>query len=172
MNQNYFISSEDEGWGRLQTFNEKTQMFQTITRASEASQWDASGVCNGQKVLIEIKTRQANLTDDFKLSGKTFFSDDLFIEDYKLGIILLQSEIENFIPIYINFLEDGTTIIHNLKKLTSYKLYSNLNIDSKGYQATQSRTNRIGLMLEDATIYSKDGKLIRKNKIDSGKVYK
>lgn len=171
MNKNYFKHNEDEGWNNLYAFNEKTKMFQTLDRAQEASQWDASGVCNGQKVLIEIKTRQANLTDDFKLSGKTFFSDDLFIEDYKLGVILLQSEIENFVPIYINFLADGTTVIHNLKKLTSYKNYTNLSIRSNGYEANQLRCNRIGLFMEDATIYNKDGKLIQKNKIDSGKVY-
>lgn len=171
MNKNYFKHNEDEGWNNLYAFNEKTKMFQVLDRAQEASQWDGSGVCNDQKVLIEIKTRQANLTDDYKLSGKTFFSDDLFIEDYKLGVILLQSEIENFVPIYINFLEDGTTVIHNLKKLTSYKNYTNLTIESKGYGANQLRCNRIGLLLEDATIYSQEGKLIRKNKIDSGKVY-
>lgn len=169
MNKNYFKHNEDEGWNNLYTFSEKTKMFQTLDRAQEASQWDASGVCNDQKVLIEIKTRQANLTNDFKLSGKTFFSDDLFIEDYKLAAILLEAKINNFVPIYVNFLADGNVVIFNLEKLTSYKLYSNLSIDSKGYQVTQDRTNRIGLMMEDATIYSKDGKLIRKSKINNGK---
>ena len=169
MNQKFFTTNENEGWGRLQHFNEKTKMFQTLDRAQEFCQWDASGICNDQKVLIEIKTRKAKLTDGIRLSGQSFTSDDLFIEDYKLGVMLLQSEIENFIPLYINFLEDGTTVIHNLKKLTSYKNYSNLSIESKGYQATQARTNRIGLLLKDATIYSQEGNLIQKSKINNGK---
>lgn len=170
MNKNYFKHNEDEGWNRLQNFNAKTYMFQLLDRSLQSSQWDASGVCNSQRVLIEIKVRNAVLTPNLKASGATFMDDNLFIEDYKVAAILLEAKINNFVPIYVNFLADGNVVIFNLEKLTSYKLYSNLSIDSKGYQATQDRTNRIGLLLEDATIYGKDGKLIRKNKIDSGKV--
>lgn len=170
LNTKYFNVCELTGVERLQEFNSLTDMFAFITPSAPKSQWDASGICNSQRVLIEIKVRNAVLTPNLKASGATFMDDNLFIEDYKLAAILLESKINNFVPIYVNFLADGNVVIFNLEKLTSYKLYSNLSIDSKGYQATQARTNRIGLMLEDATIYSKDGKLIRKNKIDSGKV--
>lgn len=162
----YFDRQELSCWQKLLAFNDHTHMFQSLTQGDYAAPWDASGICKGHKVLIEIKQRKVFLTDDFKLSSATFVANDLFLEDYKLAIMHCQSVVDDMIPVFINLLDDGCVVIHNLNRITSYKKYTNLDIESKGYQSNQIRTNRIGLHINDAVIYDKNGKLIQ------GKKYK
>ena len=157
----YFDSKELTGWNRLVAFNHQTKLFQSLSQAPMYSSWDASGICNGHKVIIELKQRQAILLPDMKLSAKTFVDDNVMVEDYKVALMLLTADNEGFIPLYFNLLDDGSIIVHNLHRLSSWKKFTNLNIESKGYQSNQLRTNRIGLFVKDAVIYNKNGKLIQ-----------
>ena len=163
MNKQYFEKNEKTDYEKLIRFNSKTGAFEHLFQMIEKHYYDASGITkDGRECQIELKSRNAILTDDYKISSSTFVDDNLFIEDHKASDILLEAISRRSEPLYINFLDDGHTIIFNLLRLKRRpKRYSNLKIESKGYGKMEF-ANRQGLYLTDAAIYNNEGKLIRK----------
>ena len=159
MDNDFFIKNELDDWNKLIKFNEKAHLFDTLERSSRYSVWDASGTSKNHKIIIELKQRNVILTQDLKLSGKSFIDDTIIIEDYKAAQLYLEGITNNAIPIYINFLADNTIIIHNLNRITSYRFFERT-ITSQGYGRRET-CKRIGLHLNDATIYTLDGELIK-----------
>ena len=163
MDKQYFDFNETTDYEKLIHFNQQTNIFSRLDQAPEKHYFDASGdTRDGRKCHIEMKARNAILTDDFTVSSSTFNSDDLFIEDHKYADNVLDAICFDSMPLYINFLMDGHTIIFHLLKLKRRpKRYQNMIIESKGYGKMEI-ANRQGLYITDAAIYNKDGKLIHK----------
>ena len=170
MDKEYFENNEERDWELLQAFNEKTGLFDELTKANEKHYTDASGYTVNKlgdirKWNIELKYRNLNLLDDGRISGATergsFFDETIFIESHKIADMLLDN-INGLEPLYINFLNDGKVIVYNLTKLTLRpKKTGNMNIKSKGYGKFEV-AKRQGLYIKDAAIFGNDGKLIKK----------
>ncbi|MBP5421127.1 MAG: hypothetical protein J6Y78_01665 [Paludibacteraceae bacterium] len=163
MNKEYFKENEKSDYQKLVDFNKKKNLFKDLNQTPEKHYYDASGrTKDGQIAIIELKSRNAILTDENIVSSSTFQSNDLFIEDHKFTDIVLDAISFGYKPLYFNFLEDGHTIIFNLLKLKRRpKRYNRIKIESKGYEKMEF-ASRQGLDIADSAIYDKDGKLIHK----------
>ena len=155
-NTSYFVTSERACWGKLQQLNEKHHYFVTLeqtSNAEKATHWDASGVtADGRQVLIELKNRNAVLTEAATVSGKNFNADTILIEQGKVAILLMEHNINGFTPLYINFLSDGNVLIHNLLHLSGYKTLEFGNVTNNGYGGVETNARRLGLFVKDAKV--------------------
>lgn len=140
-----------------------------VKETAPKSAFDATATTRkGTEWAIELKNRNQRLitTEDGKLMiegttnrGGTYRDETLFIEAHKASSLYFEMAVNNRLPIYINFLSDGTTIIHNLKDLKKMPTNNKKTIWSNGYQVNEEGI-RFGLYLDDAFIFDKDGKLI------------
>ena len=155
-NTHFFQTSEQTCWNKLQKLNEKHHYFVTLTQLSngeKATHWDASGVtADGRKVLIELKNRNAVLTETATVSGTNFNADSILIEQGKVAMLLLEHNINGFTPLYINFLSDGNVLIHNLLHLSGYKTLEFGNVTNNGYGGVETNARRLGLFVKDAKV--------------------
>lgn len=146
--KDYFKKNERMDYKMLETFNEHTHIFDTLRQAKEGHHTDAIGTHTsklGEKRTfnIELKRRFINLD--------TYPS--IYIEDYKLGSMLLDYMMFGIEPLYVNFLNDNTVVIFNLNKLTKYPKLDIKNINSDGKERTQLQSRRYCLSFDDAVIY-------------------
>ena len=171
MQSNYFSENEEVDWKKLEEFNEKTHLFDHLKPTEVKHHTDGTGYTTNKfgetrYFNIELKNRNLNLLDNGKISGCTekghvYIEDTIFIESHKAADLLLD-RINGLIPLYVNFLSDGHVVIYNLNNLRYRpKKSGNLNIKSKGYNKFEV-AKRQGLYIEDAAIYDKDFKLIKK----------
>lgn len=156
MEKNYFTQNEEKGWNLLNQLNDKYHYFKELTHSPSGTTWDVSGYTrDGRKVIIELKTRNAIMTPQNTVSGVNFNDNTLFIENNKFSILLMEHVVGGFIPLYINFLQDGNVIIHNLLKLNKYREDHKTKIISRGYEkygGYERNCFRLCLYLDDATI--------------------
>ena len=148
----YFSTKENDGYKRLQHFNDLKHFFSTIGRTPPTYDFDASGRTTEDKpVSIEIKTRDLNLTEDNKVSGSTFIDDTLLIEARKMADLLLDYTITGAIPLYINFLNNAVIIFNfsKMKEKPCKKFFKAQNYGQKGMELG----NRYLLPIKDAYIY-------------------
>lgn len=173
MDKQFFDDTEKVCWEKLEEFNNKTHVFDSITRTIKKYHTDGTGYTTNRfgetrYFNIELKNRNQLLLDNGKISGhsetsnRDYIDDNIFIESHKVADMLLDT-INGLEPIYINFLLDGNTVIFNLNKLTKRPLKTGyMNIKSKGYNKFEM-AKRQGLYLIDAAIFNKDGKLIKRS---------
>ena len=163
MNKQYFDYNEINDYDKLCLFNDKTGLFVGVVKMPEKHYFDASAATiDGRDCIIELKSREAVLTDKMTVSGHNFNDEDLLIDNDKVADVLLEAICFGYEPLFINFLEDGHTVIHNLLHLKKRpKRYIRHSSISKGYEEKQVR-NRQGIYLCDAAIYNADGQLIKK----------
>lgn len=156
MEKNYFEKNEENGWNLLNQLNNKYGYFTELHHSPSGSTWDVSGYTrDGRKVIIELKTRNAILTPQNTVSGVNFNDNTLFIENNKFSILLMEHVVDGFLPLYINFLQDGHVVIHNLLKLSKYKEDHKTKIVSRGYEKLggyERNCFRLCLYLDDAVI--------------------
>lgn len=160
----FFDKNEERGMKLLYNFNLHTNLFSGLDKSpyshySDATGYTVSRMGEKRKFNIEIKQRNAILTNDGKVSGKTFQDNTVFIESHKYADLVLDL-LRGYEPLYINFLLDGTVIIWNLNKLKTRPLSVKKYIKSEGYNGFEI-ASRQGLYLSDAVIY-KDNKIIKK----------
>lgn len=159
MDRKYAFDKEDEGFDKLTQFNEAVLHINEFGKCPKNYRTDASGYTNTmERVNIEIKDRDLNLTEEYKLSGEcksgTYMVDDCFIESHKAADMLFDYICDGIIPLYINFTANDYVIVHNLTKLKHRpdtvvkKIYSNL---YGGFELGK----RQSLMLSDAWIWKR-----------------
>ena len=168
--ENYFETNEKQDFKKLIEFNSKTHLFDGIEETPEKHHTDATAYTSTKlgeirRFNIELKNRNLNLLNDGRLSGTTsngsFYCDTIWIEDHKIADMLLDY-IDGLEGLYINFLNDGKTLIFNLHKLSKRPLKSKeMNIKSRGYGKFEM-AKRQGLYIVDAAIFDENGKLIKK----------
>lgn len=155
LNQQYFNSCEDKGWSLLNSLNDKYNFFTSLDRAEHSSPWDSSGITrDGREVLIELKVRKAVVTPQHTFSGSNFQDDTIFIEQNKHSNLMMMHVVKGFTPLYINFLLDGNVLIYNLLRITHFKEFRGLKVQSKGYSQMETNAARLGLYLDDASVVS------------------
>lgn len=164
MNKEFANEKEKKDYQLLEDFNKVLKLIE-LGRCPEKHTTDASGyTTDGRLINIELKMRNMILTNNMTLSAKTYTADTLYIEAHKAGDMLFDYVIDKQIPLYINFLQDGTVILYNLSTLKHRPKKVAKRIYSELYQAFEL-AKREELRLEDAWIYKKennDYKLIYK----------
>lgn len=155
MNKEFANEKEKKDYQLLEDFNKVLKLIE-IGRCPEKHTTDASGyTTDGRLINIELKMRNMILTNNMTLSAKTYTADTLYIEAHKTGDMLLDYVIDKQIPLYINFLQDGTVILYNLSTLKHRPNKVSKRIYSELYQAFEL-AKREELRLEDAWIYKKE----------------
>lgn len=167
MDKSYFNRNENNGYNKLNEFNNETKLFSTLDRTPEKYHYDASATTNSKTYNIEIKLRNQILLDDLRVSGhseqsgRDYIDDTIMIESHKMASQLLYASMFGYTPLYVNFLNDGTVIIFNLHNLKILPLRKdNVKTYSKGYQRKEEEM-KYYLSLKDACIY-KNNRLIKK----------
>lgn len=174
MDKNYFDINERKDYSLLEAFNDKTNVFDKLAQAPVKYYIDASAhtltKLGEERIFsIELKNRNQVLLDDLTVSGTTsdgkpYTASTIYIESHKVADLLLDYLYYHQDPLYVNFLMDGTVMVHNLARLSERPKYSKeKKIKSKGYEQFEM-AKRLELKIEDAAIY-KDGKLIHKPKM-------
>lgn len=154
-NKEFADRFEEEDFKLLEDFNQVLNLKE-LGQCPYSHHSDASGITTDGKVIsIELKRREQNLLDNVTISGKTYTASTLYIETHKVGSMLMDYVYCGITPLYINFLNDGVVVVHNLVKLSKIpnsvckKIYSNL------YQSFEL-SKRLELPLMDAWIYRKE----------------
>lgn len=130
---NYVDTMEDRGFALLTALNAEKHWFSSLTRLGDGYYADASGITSDmRKVIIEVKTREmvmsGGVMTDSKDPSKTYNS--VMIEGHKMTDLILDS-ISGYLPLYINFLADGSVIIFNMSNLKTRPITSKTRIYSK-----------------------------------------
>lgn len=152
----FFKKMETENVKRLRAFNEIKNYFKRIDSTPSGYTFDASGdTIDGRGYNVELKTRVAVLTDEGTISGVNFNDDTVMIEPEKSAHLYYRYIINGDIPLYINFLEDGTVLVWNLSKLKKQPVEKcDTRINNKGYKSLYKQY-RDFLYVSDAIIYPK-----------------
>lgn len=152
-----FNSQEDHDYQRLLDLNSSKHWFKHLDRLPPKSHADASGTTtDGRKVIIELKSRNMTITDDNShliantRDGGQCVVETVYIEGHKIASLLLD-QLDDFVPLYINFLNNGI-VIFNLSKLKKRPREEVMrNVYSKGYMNWEE-AKRQGLWIEDGAI--------------------
>lgn len=122
MNQQYFDENEDICKNKLIDFNKRHKLFKEITDNGYMASVDFTGITkNGKTANIELKNRNYP-------SGRF---DTLIIEAHKYAKLMIDYLYENKEPLYVNFMNDGTTYIFNLRKMKEKPQFT----EKKGYKS-------------------------------------
>ena len=152
----FFKKMETENVKRLRAFNEIKNYFKRIDSTPSGYTYDASGLTiDGRGYNVELKTRVAVLTDEGTVSGHNFVDNTVMIEPEKSAHLYYRYFVNGEIPLYINFLIDGSVLVWNLTKLKKVPEEKvDVKINNKGYQKLYKQY-RDYLYVSDAIIYPK-----------------
>lgn len=151
---NYVDTMENQGYDLLTALNDQKHWFSSLTRLGDGYYADASGITRDmRKAVIEVKTRQMVMTPDGQMAdasdpSRTYGS--VMIESHKM-IDLMLDAIDGFVPLYVNFLQDGTVLIFNMSNLRKRPVTSKQRIYSKAAGLFEV-CSRYFLDLSDAVI--------------------
>lgn len=146
MDSNYFKKNEDIDWKYLNFFNEKTKIFDTLTRNQEYDVIDARAKSKNRQFNIELKLRFVDMNK----------YDGIFIETNKISNLLLEYICYGYEPLYINFFQDEEHLaIWNLIKLTDFNYKPTIKIKDNGHEAYKYEPRNL-IYLRDAVIYEYD----------------
>ena len=165
MRPEYAEEKEKEDWKLMEEFNEKLKL-KNLTRTDEKHTTDAFGyTANDEYVNIELKYRSQKLNENFHIEGisregKQYTASTIYIESHKIADMLLDFITEKKIPLYVNFLSDGSVIVFNLSKLKHRPRQVAKRIWSELYQGFELG-KRQELRIEDAYIYRKENNQYR-----------
>lgn len=154
-NSDFFRRKEKENIDNLNLFNELKGFFESVTKTPQGFEWDASGITvDGRVYNAELKTRDAVLTDAGTVSGVNFNDSTVILESDKAAPLLFDYLINGRLPLYINFLQDGTVLIWNLSNLKKRPIHEPVVINNKGYDKMY-KGYREYLPVSEAIIYPK-----------------
>jgi hypothetical protein len=154
--ETYFDKQEDRCEKLFRDFNNQVHWFQGITANTRGSEIDFKCTDKiGRLVHIELKERKGNIK---KFNG----FGDILLEPSKLAAFTRIAEsghTYNEQRLYINFVDDGV-IIFNIDEIHNMRFYPNHQQINFGKKILE-REDRLGLSMEDAIIYTKDGTRIQ-----------
>ena len=163
-NENFANSQEKRNIELLNDFNNFLNL-QCLEKCPKGHYVDASGVTkNNQFLNFELKIRNQTLKqkEDGTLyvigvsekTNKPYSADTLFIEAHKSSSLFLDYVMLDYLPMYINFLNDDVVVVYNLLKLNKRYEKEHHRIWSELYQSFEIADREL-LALEDAFIYKK-----------------
>lgn len=145
MNRDYANKCEADDFELFKDFNEKKFKLNKLGRTPSKHSSDASGMTeDGRYINIELKKRYNDINE----------YDTLQIETHKAYDLLNDYVMENKIPLYVNFLQDGHVVVFNLTKLKYKPHKKRVRTWSKLYQDYENEYKLL-LDLKNAFIYKK-----------------
>ena len=169
MNQDYALKKEKNDYYLMEEFNKVLKLIE-LGQTPEKHTTDASGyTTDGRFVNIELKQRNQTLSGLTLIgisskTGNQYTADTIYIESHKIADLLLDYTIDDKIPLYINFLNDGYVVLYNISTLKHRPTKVAKKIWSELYQGFEL-AKRQELQLSDAWIYRKNNdtyKLVHK----------
>lgn len=143
MNSEYGLKNEKKDYLLLKNFNKDILKLNELGRTPEHHHTDASGITrDGQHINIELKYRNININ--------TY--PTIYIESHKIADMLLDYVTLDYVPLYVNFLNDGHVVVFNLAKLNHRPKTVCKYIKSKLYEGFEL-AKRQELDMRDAFIY-------------------
>ena len=168
MKENYYSVEELKDWELLQKFNAKINLLD-LGQTPKKYYYDASGFTNcNQYTEVELKNRQGTLTNtptiiEFtKKNQSTYTATTVYIEPQHYARMVDDYRFDGVVPLYINFLSDGSVIVWNLatlKKKPEWKWVTHIWDEGKKIYKDEWR---ILLELNEAFIYDAQYNLINK----------
>ena len=166
MKSNYYSQEESKDWELLLQFNKKLRL-DNMGRTPDKHYYDASGITNcNQYTEIELKNRKGRLVNGVleltKKNNVTYTASTVYIEPQHYSRMIDDNRYNGCVPLYINFLSDGSTIVWNLstlKKKPEWKYVTHIWDEGKKIYKDEWR---ILLELEEAFIYDSNNNLIQK----------
>lgn len=142
-NKTYFVKTEDEDAFKFEKLAYQTGWWKNIKRAEYAADYDYEGtLIDNRHTIIELKTREMN-ADKY---------EEYFIEADKLADCYIHATMSNSTPLYINFFNDGQTLIWNLQQLDTPPVKEKVRRANKGFD-TMEVNNVYKLAASDAYKY-------------------
>lgn len=168
MSKNFYSVEELKDWELLKLFNDKINLTK-LGQTPKKWYFDASGYTHlNQYTEIELKNRQGVLTDNpnivefTKKNKSTYTATTVYIEPQHYARMIDDFRYDGVVPLYINFLADGSVIVWNLatlKKKPEWKYVTHIWDEGKKEYKDEWR---ILLELEEAFIYDCNNNLIKK----------
>jgi hypothetical protein len=168
MSKNFYTVEELKDWELLKLFNDKIKL-NNLGQTPKKWYFDASGYTHlNQYTEIELKNRQGVLTDNpnivefTKKNKSTYTATTVYIEPQHYARMIDDFRYDGVVPLYINFLADGSVIVWNLatlKKKPEWKYVTHIWDEGKKEYKDEWR---ILLELEEAFIYDCNNNLIKK----------
>lgn len=168
MNKDFYTVEELKDWELLKLFNDKIKL-NNLGQTPKKWYFDASGYTHlNQYTEIELKNRQGVLTDNpnivefTKKNKSTYTATTVYIEPQHYARMVDDFRYDGVVPLYINFLADGSVIVWNLatlKKKPEWKYVTHIWDEGKKEYKDEWR---ILLELEEAFIYDCNNNLIKK----------
>lgn len=168
MSKNFYSVEELKDWELLKLFNDKIKL-NNLGQTPKKWYFDASGYTHlNQYTEIELKNRQGVLTDNpnivefTKKNKSTYTATTVYIEPQHYARMIDDFRYDGVVPLYINFLADGSVIVWNLatlKKKPEWKYVTHIWDEGKKEYKDEWR---ILLELEEAFIYDCNNNLIKK----------
>ncbi len=165
--EDFFNENEKKDYELLTLFNEKLRLNK-LGKTPRKWYYDASGYTSlNTYTEIELKNRKGKYKNETTVElvnrwGGYYDSTTIFIEPQHYARMKDDWWFDGVVPMYVNFMEDGTILVWNLstlKKKPQWEWVSN--IKDKGNN-TEKGEWRILLPVDEAYIYNKDYILISK----------
>ena len=163
-NTNFANSQEKRNIELLNDFNNFLNL-QTLGKCPKAHHSDASGITKDNTFLnFELKIRNQTLkkksdgtyyVEGVNENGNQYTADTIYIEGHKAADLFLDYVMLDYLPMYINFLNDDVVVVYNLLKLNKRYEKQHRRIWSELYQSFEIADREL-LALEDAFIYKKE----------------
>ena len=166
MSKNFYTVEELKDWELLKLFNEKIKL-DNLGQTPKKWYFDASGYTHlNQYTEIELKNRngvlKGNCIEFTKKNKDTYTATTVYIEPQHYSRMVDDYRFDDVVPLYVNFLSDGSIIVWNLatlKKKPEWKWVTHIWDEGKKEYKDEWR---ILLKLDEAYIYNNNYSLIQK----------
>lgn len=121
MSKNFYSVEELKDWELLKLFNEKIKL-NNLGQTPKKWYFDASGYTHlNQYTELELKNRNGVLKENYieftKKNKSTFTATTVYIEPQHYSRMVDDYRFDGVVPLYVNFLSDGSIIVWNLATL-------------------------------------------------------
>lgn len=166
MNKEYYDVEEVKDYELLKLFNEKIKLDE-LGQTPKKYYYDASGYTNvNQYCEIELKNRKGRYVNETTIElsrkNKTYSATTIFIEPQHYARMVDDYRFDGVVPLYINFLADGTVLVWNLSTLKKKPEWVyQTHIWDEGKQTFKDEW-RVLLPITEAYVYNNNFSLIKK----------
>jgi hypothetical protein len=166
MSKNFYSVEELKDWELLQLFNDKINLNK-LGQTPKKWYFDASGYTHlNQYTELELKNRNGVIKENYieftKKNKDTYTATTVYIEPQHYSRMVDDYRFDGVVPLYVNFLADGSIIVWNLatlKKKPEWKWVTHIWDEGKKIYKDEWR---ILLDINEAFIYDSKYNLVKK----------
>lgn len=166
MSKNFYSVEELKDWELLQLFNDKINLNK-LGQTPKKWYFDASGYTHlNQYTELELKNRNGVIKENYieftKKNKDTYTATTVYIEPQHYSRMVDDYRFDGVVPLYVNFLADGSIIVWNLatlKKKPEWKWVTHIWDEGKKIYKDEWR---ILLDINEAFIYDNQYNLVKR----------